>query len=567
MIRFPNPGSDISSFIRIFKTIFTFLKNKSWFNLDDISLTLTKANLAASSGHVGAKALELSTRDDRSRDPLYNQSKMYAELYRTLGWIVSDDPNNALKFRFTLLGEHVSVADINPKIVFEESVLGINYPNRILSIKGTEASRVFSAILKSAYHLSGFISRDEIIIGILNKDDIDEISINNIVSTIKSFRGHKNKLSDAITNLSKQIGIQINTMQNYTRFPLAVLTYCGWFERVSTKQFYPLLRPTIMFKLTTYGFQKVKELENSIDIRLSEYESQTSINQKALIRVGFYTMLQRANFDITPVISQIAKDQLELKNTEKKEILFSPYQTIRPEIADEALGYYRHIEYSEYVAQPTPKYNDVSSNIQSTTIKLKPLLLNNINSFSGSEIENKIIDLNKQGFTNDKIAEILYKEYASSTKEVFYPLISDLFRIIGFDCKVSRAGINYERWDAIITDSSYSIPIEIKSPTEEQFISIKAIRQALENKIILLSRKSYVTDWNTVSLAVGYNPPNERAEVSRLIEDIKNVFNLRIGLIDFISLIKIAVESLKNNKNDYINIISQMEGIINVEYT
>jgi hypothetical protein len=122
-------------------------------------------NLAASSGHVGEQALALSTRADRSRDPLYNQSKMYAELFRTLGWMVSDDPNNALHFRFTMLGDHAAVADVDPKAIFEESVLGINYPNHILAIKGTEASRVFSTILRVANRLDGHICRDEIILG------------------------------------------------------------------------------------------------------------------------------------------------------------------------------------------------------------------------------------------------------------------------------------------------------------------------------------------------------------------------------------------------------------------
>ena len=42
--------------------------------------------------------------------------------------------------------------------------------------------------------------------------------------------------------------------------------------------------------------------------------------------------------------------------------------------------------------------------------------------------------------------------------------------------------------DAYVKVNSVDIPIEIKSPTEEEFLSTKAVRQALENKIILLSR-------------------------------------------------------------------------------
>lgn len=52
--------------------------------------------------------------------------------------------------------------------------------------------------------------------------------------------------------------------------------------------------------------------------------------------------------------------------------------------------------------------------------------------------------------------------------------------------------------------------VEIKSPTEEMHISVKAIRQALENKIILLSRKTYITTNKCSTYAVGYFPPNDR---------------------------------------------------------
>lgn len=569
MIRFPNPGSDIPSFIRIFQTLYTYLSEKSWFGLDDMSSTLTSMSLAASSGHVGEQALALSTRADRSRDPLYNQSKMYAELFRTLGWMVSDDPDRALRFRFTLLGDHAAVADVDPKAIFEESVLGINYPNRILAIKGTEASRVFSAILRLAARLDGFICRDEIILGVLNHDDANE-ALDYIVSAVKKMRESARHLSIAITNMSEEIGIQINTMQNYTRFPLAVLVYCGWFERITTKRFYSDGRPTVMFELTDYGRQRADELEEAYDVRISGYEAQGSEKQKALIRIGFFTMLQRANFDISPAIAQIASDKRILRHEiADKTVLFSPYQTIRPETADAALG----ITTEKYfttdamkVAESAPVYDLAKTEQRMTTILLKQKISSNaIISANGSEIERIIVALISRGDSDVTIANHLFQEYRSATKEVFYPLVADLFTILGFKCHASRAGINYERWDAIAVDDDYSIPIEIKSPTEELFLSVKAVRQALENKVILLSRKSYATDWDTVTLAVGYNPPNDRAEVSRLIMDIWSTFNIRIGIIDFRSLLELASASLRSVESYFVNEIRNMEGIINVE--
>jgi hypothetical protein len=184
-------------------------------------------------------------------------------------------------------------------------------------------------------------------------------------------------------------------------------------------------------------------------------------------------------------------------------------------------------------------------------------------------IENKIAFEIKRllgnGVSETKIVEILFEEFRSAKKEVFYPLVADLFRVLGFDCHAPRPGINYERWDAIAVDESRTIPIEIKSPTEEEFISIKGVRQALENKIILLSRKIYKTDMETVSLVVGYRTPNNRAEVISLIEAIKDAFGIRIGVIDFYSLIELAVNAIGKNKPVEMDDIRRMEGLINVD--
>ena len=83
--------------------------------------------------------------------------------------------------------------------------------------------------------------------------------------------------------------------------------------------------------------------------------------------------------------------------------------------------------------------------------------------------------------------------------------------------------------------------IEIKSPTEEQHLSLKAIRQALENKVILLSRGTHPTLPETTSLAVGYYLPNHRAEVTNLMSDFKTAFGYNIGIIDLKTLLTIAV--------------------------
>lgn len=141
-----------------------------------------------------------------------------------------------------------------------------------------------------------------------------------------------------------------------------------------------------------------------------------------------------------------------------------------------------------------------------------------------------------------------------------YPFIAMLFRVMGLDCQASRPGDNGARWDAIVVHETNSIPIEIKSPTEEHHLSMKAIRQALENKVILLSRKTHITTPDTASLAVGYYLPNDRAEVTRLIKDIKEVYGFRIGVIDLKTLITIAVSIIEDNKSFDLKRLFELEG-------
>ena len=93
---------------------------------------------------------------------------------------------------------------------------------------------------------------------------------------------------------------------------------------------------------------------------------------------------------------------------------------------------------------------------------------------------------------------------------------------LGFKTRVTREGDVNLRFDATIIDDYDSIPIEIKSPREDREINIKAIRQALENKIILLSRHFYKTRNETTSLAVAFEYPPTRSDVYELISDIKN---------------------------------------------
>jgi hypothetical protein len=142
----------------------------------------------------------------------------------------------------------------------------------------------------------------------------------------------------------------------------------------------------------------------------------------------------------------------------------------------------------------------------------------------------------------------------------FYPLIGELLNEIGLNTAITRDGDTNNRADAIIIDRIYSIPIEIKSPTEIPYINIKSIRQALENKIILLSRKFYNTDIMTSTLAIGFNYPEERSEVPDLIDNFYNTYNINVGYIDISDILKLHFDYIINNKKFDIDRIRKLKG-------
>nr|MBN1228852.1 hypothetical protein [Anaerolineae bacterium] len=562
MLRIPNPGSDIKSFINIYVELYNALHHRKDFGLDDISYVLVEHNLAASSGYVGAKALEESSRADRSRDPLYNQSKMYSELYKLLGWLHPTE-EAALRFKFTFLGLHVVRAYPNPEQIFEQSLLGVVYPNPILDVKGNQHIRPFVTILKACRDLDGYISRDEMIIGPLSlSDDRNKEKYQEMISTIRGIRGKTEKLQSAINSLENSRRIKYNTMQNYTRFPIAVLKWTKW--TVSQKmRIYE--RTSGFLKITQKGEETLNQLVNFKDIRSKDLtEFPTDELRAAVARLAFSQMLERANFDVSSNSEIISQDTLLIKSKIPGSALqfqFSPFQDMsQPQLTNifpSVMG--THDQESTQTAGNNPNsVKSISSIVRLDRVDTTTNLYDGIKDLFISDSD---------GLSVDQIVERFYSSHSGSDLNSFYPFVEKLFRSLGYDCSLSRTGVNYERWDAIIKDPLHSIPIEIKSPSEEESISLKAIRQALENKIILLSREAYPTKQDTTSLVVGYNFPNNRSEAVALIEAFKFSYGFSIGIIDFRSLLTLVIEKILNKKQHNIEQMRTLIGFIDVKTT
>lgn len=574
MIRFRNPSSSLETMLASFGQLYEELKDKEYFDDDDIALVLAKANLMASSGFTGDAALSLGANKDRSRDKTYNNAKMFAETFRLLG-LISVVNNVSSNYRFTYIGEHMVAPNADKKAIVEQCILGMNNPNKIMDVSYDESVRFFSCVLLTMDQLDGYICRDEMILGPMCVNDNSPAEFAKMIKYIRGIRGDFSKLQSELESLAKSLqgnkkgGMSVTSVQNCTRFPISVLKYCNWVDSENLNIYGKSVR---FMKLTSHGRDTVKKLKMLQDIRLEDYEKCSLKQRQALIRLGTYAMLGRAKFDLSTVENEIERDTAECQPILKgKEILFSPYQTLEFSVVNQAMNFsfdvpnVSNIESRKKIA--TAYQQKIGETLSSQKISVdQSAKYNNKYVTQGVQFfATHVQQLHKKYKSVDQLVEYIVEEHINDKKTEFYPLVETLFRIIGVDCHKSRDGVNGERWDAMIRDSKRSIPIEIKSPTEEMHISVKAIRQALENKIILLSRKTYITTNECSTYAVGYFPPNDRAEVSDLIENIKKTFGYSIAVFDIGSLIKVSVNIILFNKGIDLEKLYGLEGIISVK--
>lgn len=563
MIRFRNPGTQYSTQVQVFKELFNEYKNAEYFTLDDMAMTIAKCSLMTAYGYAGEQALSLSNTDNDSLNSTKMNAKMYAEVFRLLGWITSYG-KSSYPLVFTYIGEHAANADdVLP--LYEQCVLGINNPQEIMDVKYTENVRFFKAALSAMNDLDGIMYKHELCLGPMSIDDLNEQQYSQMLKKIRSLRGSYSRYEKAYGELCADLNVKPTLPDNSTRLPIAFMKTCKWIVSERTNKLYPP-KSLECLRLTPQGEALSKNLNQMKDLRLDEYHKYDSKTKEALIRLGVFSMLKRAGYDIEPVLEQYNKDLDICKSVlEGKELLFSPYQTLHHSEVDKALGLVR----SRTKVNVSNRH--IESKMAREDVKVNKLLINKAihdvkTDNEITQFANTVIRKHKEGKSINKICDEITDSVISYTQTKFYPFVAMLFRVIGFNCSISRPGDNGARWDAIIIDKSESIPIEIKSPTEELHISLKAVRQAMENKIVLLSRQTHPTKPETVSLAVGYKLPNERAEVVNLINDFKNAYGYSIGVFDIHTLLKISVTTIIKKRTTSKKEIERMEGLASANF-
>lgn len=350
-LRFPNPGSNFERMVNTYSLLYKEFGEEVKYDLDDATEVLVDHFQVSSSGAVGQEAISRSFQEDRSKDSLYNQLKMYSELYRLLGWI-HPSKDKKLIFTNTLIGEWVAKEDDKGKIsrLLQECILGITFPNPNSENKGIERLKFFPHLLNFMDKLDGIAHRDEIIVGLYTiSDDSDPGLIEEKVSEIDKIRGNKSERDNALEVVAKRNEVQPNTLQNYTRFPIGVLKseLIDWAEPNWISDVYE--NSTKFYELTENGRQQAMRFREGLDVR-AEHLSQLPWGAKAyLVCIGYASMLLRAGYEIFEDDLMKLKSMLEdypsvkelVNNHSLEKVYFSPYQQVEHNIIKQGEALYQ----------------------------------------------------------------------------------------------------------------------------------------------------------------------------------------------------------------------------------
>lgn len=341
ILRFPNSQSDLGRLVSQLSLVASnYSKPEDLFSLDDIRDVLSRNNQISSNGASGALAVKRSTRPDRSRDPLYNQVKMMSEVYRMFGWIRSV-PGKRLLFRMTHLGLALSLdahefGQEYRRGLIRESIIRVVFPNETTKNVGIVNHRPFSWLLRLAKNLDGFITRDELIIGMLaTTNDLEPGRLASVSNTLHKARTEAST-GEMVKELARLNQIQENTLKNYTRLPIGVLSspLVGW--AVASKRIFGPSSSTLNgFSLTPLGIQTSSTLENSFDLRIGTLSQLSDSERKTLAEYSFYMLLLDSGMPIEKIRRDITRHEAEALSVMER-IGFKPGQKLvyNPELQE-----------------------------------------------------------------------------------------------------------------------------------------------------------------------------------------------------------------------------------------
>lgn len=313
-------------------TVHAALADRASFTIDEGVAALIDRRMLSSSGAVGEEALRRSTRQDRSRDPLFNQFKMLSELYRLLGWLHATTAK--AHFRCTELGRYVATydGDVRRRLI-EESLLGIALPSSHSENLGVLNLRPFAKALELMLLVGDEIARDELILGLYTMaDDLEPKALAARADLIGALRADGRYSEVDRLLVAAADGRQVNTLKNYTRFILGSIRRIGWTQPGRKSK--PYDRSVKFDRLTPHGHELAVDLSGRVDVRASHIGNASVEARSALCIAAHFGMLQRVGVPLQPqhvstaqaAMTAAASEIAVVSNATFDRLEFSPYQ-------------------------------------------------------------------------------------------------------------------------------------------------------------------------------------------------------------------------------------------------
>ena len=234
MIRFRNPGTEYATQIQVLKLLYANLGKQEYFTLDDMAVVIANGRMMTAYGYAGEAALKLSNTPSDSMNSAKMNAKMYAEVFRMLGWVTPYGNKSSYPLVFTYIGVHVALSEGDISLLYEQCVLGIVNPNQLSDrMSYSEKVRFFKCALRSFIDLGGVMYKHELCLGPMSVNDQSEKEYSEKIAYIKGIRGNYKNLQVEFQRLSDSLGMKTSSVDNCTRLPIAFMKSCNWVESVS----------------------------------------------------------------------------------------------------------------------------------------------------------------------------------------------------------------------------------------------------------------------------------------------------------------------------------------------
>ena len=196
------------------------------------------------------------------------------------------------------------------------------------------------------------------IVGPLSAEsDQEDNAIADMTALVQRVRQGPREIKAALDAVAIEQEVQVNTLENYTRWPIAVMRYLGWTQK-GTRQYGGGGKSFEVHELTVRGREIVAWVRGAADLRLEQIEpardfegqmplldplesnsdkdAKLSIAEMTAVSIhAHYQMLERSGFDLETV-RPILEEQEPLLNSAlvklnvqtDRPLLFSPYQSL-----------------------------------------------------------------------------------------------------------------------------------------------------------------------------------------------------------------------------------------------